>query len=705
MEAVIGVVGLSIQVVETAVKIKRVIDSYRSASKDIRRLGTKIDRAEAICRAIETRLKDGTMDSQAASNVQISGPPLLQDIKSTLLELEQILVKLESKATKKGALKSAGMSFLKKKDTIQTLSQDLEEDLNSLHLLMTTDVFSRVEAIHHRVVVVSPPANPETSNANGQQLDQTVSRIMPKPLPAMTTKVESGIMRRSWPLNLYTLSSYTKVTRTSDHTRQQPTTIERRAYSLGHRSFVHRIEFIWQFGTFSPTRCSLHLPDDVNWKDHANLRVDIWATMWRPNVLFLQDLLAEGTISLKTTIDGYSLFEMGMMCLQPETCQFLLQQDPGLVSIDRGRHKSASAPEEGPRTHHPNMMVNAQGSLQGGCWVSPAGLPADDELLPELLAILDLCLPITDPAFLVSEFEFLAPLACSPIKIESCLERYRPYATENWADLINIAWGQVVLLFAATTLDGTLSSYFVGKKLETWSNLIRKLIAEGLDVHKEVLDTHEEVSHPSENSRTALFYLIQKTQCTYTLQVCLEKWAEILQAAGVDLRSYLDWEIPYCEKHFGNGEPYNHNKDWPREFRLEQVSGFTMPAWRRRMKPDGHAFEVRNEFQQLGPFRLRPTSYRLINEVLYHHQPSGRIWKNASQIGWEHDWPFFVPAVNDDLTGLYDNPNWESIIPSYREARWLMEQRFERRQQRKLLKRGQLKKRRRAIMPGSWVEV
>ena len=356
------------------------------------------------------------------------------------------------------------------------------------------------------------------------------------------------------------------------------------------------------------------------------------------------------------------------------------------------------------------MLVNQLGTMQGACWISPGRSPADDELLPELLTILDLCLPITDPAFLVTEFEFIAPLACSAIKIDYCLERFRPYAVENWADLVDIAWGQVVLLITAASLDGTISDYFIGKKLDTWINLIRKLIAEGLDIHKEVLDIHEEISHPSENSRTALFYLIQKIQCPHTLQICLGKWAEILQAAGVDLQSYLDWETPYCREHFGNGEPYNPDKAWPREFRLEIVSGFAMPAWRRQVDPEGRLFEVLEEFHQFGPFQLRESSYSLLQTVARQYEQHEQYgngppnWKEASQVGWEHDWPFFVPAVGDALGGLNDNPKWKSIIPSYHEARQLAKQRLDRREQKRLVKSGQLRKRRGAVMPGSWVE-
>lgn len=140
MEAAIGIIGLSIQIIDTSVKIKRKIDSYRSASKDISRLAAKIDQAEAICEALKAKINNGAMDSQATNLVQRLGPPVLQSIKSTLGELEAIISMLEAKAARKGSIKSLGLSFLKKQDVIEKLSEELDKDLINLQCLMVTDV-------------------------------------------------------------------------------------------------------------------------------------------------------------------------------------------------------------------------------------------------------------------------------------------------------------------------------------------------------------------------------------------------------------------------------------------------------------------------------------------------------------------------------------------------------------------------------------
>ena len=67
------------------------------------------------------------------------GPPVLQGIGAMLAELEQIISRLEAKANRKGVAKLAGLSFLQKKDTIQKLGKELDEDLISLQHLMTTE--------------------------------------------------------------------------------------------------------------------------------------------------------------------------------------------------------------------------------------------------------------------------------------------------------------------------------------------------------------------------------------------------------------------------------------------------------------------------------------------------------------------------------------------------------------------------------------
>lgn len=140
MEAAIGVIGLTLQVVDTSIKIRRVIDTYRSASKDISRLAIKLDRTEAICRAIETRLQVGSTRPGHASLLRQLGPTLLQGINTTLSDLDEIITRLETKACRKGGAKRLGLSFLAKKDSVQKLGQDLDEDLMSLQQLMTTEL-------------------------------------------------------------------------------------------------------------------------------------------------------------------------------------------------------------------------------------------------------------------------------------------------------------------------------------------------------------------------------------------------------------------------------------------------------------------------------------------------------------------------------------------------------------------------------------
>ena len=140
MEAAIGIIGLSLQVIDTSIKIKKAIDCYRSAFKDSGRLAANIDQAEAICGAIETRLQDGSRESQTTSLLRLVGPSTLQRLDMTLKELHEILCQLESQASKKGGLKTSGLSCVRKKDDIQKLGKQLDEDLSLLQHLMTADV-------------------------------------------------------------------------------------------------------------------------------------------------------------------------------------------------------------------------------------------------------------------------------------------------------------------------------------------------------------------------------------------------------------------------------------------------------------------------------------------------------------------------------------------------------------------------------------
>lgn len=140
MEAAIGVIGLSLQLIDSAIKVKRVVTSYRSASAEINRLALKIERVEVICGAIKDSLEGDASSRQCSDLIKTWGVCVLRSISSTLAEIHAIIKKLERKGGKRRPFNTAGFTFLECKDDISRLSKWLDDDLNYLQHMMTAEI-------------------------------------------------------------------------------------------------------------------------------------------------------------------------------------------------------------------------------------------------------------------------------------------------------------------------------------------------------------------------------------------------------------------------------------------------------------------------------------------------------------------------------------------------------------------------------------
>ena len=141
VELVIGVVGLVVQILETSSKIKEFIRAYKDAPRELQRLALKVDHAESMCSHIKKLFEqEECTDARVASLSEAVGASILQSINATLDELSDMLVKFQAKTSGKLSLKSAGWSWMDKKDRVQRLMGELDSDLNILTQTMTTNI-------------------------------------------------------------------------------------------------------------------------------------------------------------------------------------------------------------------------------------------------------------------------------------------------------------------------------------------------------------------------------------------------------------------------------------------------------------------------------------------------------------------------------------------------------------------------------------
>ncbi|KAF4783400.1 hypothetical protein HER10_EVM0009565 [Colletotrichum scovillei] len=167
MEAAIGVIGLSLQLIDSAIKVKRVVTAYRTASAEINRLALKIERVEVVCGAIKDSLEGdassrqcsdliktwGVKDSlegdassrQCSDLIKTWGVCVLRSISSTLAEIHAIITRLERKGGKRRPFNTAGFTFLECKDDISRLSKWLDDDLNYLQHMMTAEILCALQ--------------------------------------------------------------------------------------------------------------------------------------------------------------------------------------------------------------------------------------------------------------------------------------------------------------------------------------------------------------------------------------------------------------------------------------------------------------------------------------------------------------------------------------------------------------------------------
>ncbi|KAK1637215.1 hypothetical protein BDP81DRAFT_319055, partial [Colletotrichum phormii] len=140
IEAAIGVIGLSLQLIDSAIKVKRAITTYRSASTEINRLMLKIERVEAICGAIKDSLEGNAPSGQCSDLIKTWGVCVLKSIQSTLAEIHAIITKLGRKGGKRRPFNTVGFTFLECKDDISLLSKWLDDDLTYLQHMMTAEI-------------------------------------------------------------------------------------------------------------------------------------------------------------------------------------------------------------------------------------------------------------------------------------------------------------------------------------------------------------------------------------------------------------------------------------------------------------------------------------------------------------------------------------------------------------------------------------
>lgn len=312
--------------------------------------------------------------------------------------------------------------------------------------------------------------------------------------------------------------------------------------------------------------------------------------------------------------------------------------------------------------------------------------------------------PVRDDSFLITDLRFLLNIVKTPHQMGHCLDKLRHCAAGQWRSvlhsILSVSINRFVEATQYTRFRWVAANVHI---LDDWKAFIRKLIVdEGADIHQVYVEPLFWAPPDEPGEASVLTFILKSCECPFVLEFCLGNWLDILQSCGIDIQGYLEREVPYCAEHYLATDC--QQLDYNREFCLEDFCGFLIPSWRRRIDPTCPAPEVFREHRYLSlswgeGYSL--SAYKVSEMLRLEDEGSQhRSWKRVRDGYWDILWPF-LPSIIDPMIGGEYPVQW--IRRCFEKRVQLAHQRFERRQMRKLVKAGVLKKRKK-MMPGTWDE-
>lgn len=136
----LGVVALALQIVETAVVIRRYISAYKSASQEIQGLSDKLDDIEAICNSLELIIDGYEKASQSRGVAMLNNlQKTMEKCRNRVSTLHGIISQIVCPSQKtRNPLNSTGALFLRRRSELRKCDDDLSDSLRVLHLHVST---------------------------------------------------------------------------------------------------------------------------------------------------------------------------------------------------------------------------------------------------------------------------------------------------------------------------------------------------------------------------------------------------------------------------------------------------------------------------------------------------------------------------------------------------------------------------------------
>ncbi|TDZ61626.1 hypothetical protein CTRI78_v004241 [Colletotrichum trifolii] len=136
METVFGVIGLTGQVIDTSLKIKNLIEKFKSAEEEFSNLQLKLTFVAKTCAYIQDAIEHD--DREESGLLWEHGTVILTEIGKTLEKLKGLFPKEDASAKKRGKNRQ-GLYFLRKNDDIESFGKRLDDYLRILQMMITAE--------------------------------------------------------------------------------------------------------------------------------------------------------------------------------------------------------------------------------------------------------------------------------------------------------------------------------------------------------------------------------------------------------------------------------------------------------------------------------------------------------------------------------------------------------------------------------------
>jgi hypothetical protein len=137
----VGIVPLSDQLIKTIKTIKKLIATYKSATKELETLVSKLNHVEIICESIGAVLSAACLSDNHPSSARLPSSlyEMIHECYEKVTDIHRIIQSVTEKRDRGGGLfRNEGLLFLQNKDKITAGVKNLDKSLDVLQLLLTT---------------------------------------------------------------------------------------------------------------------------------------------------------------------------------------------------------------------------------------------------------------------------------------------------------------------------------------------------------------------------------------------------------------------------------------------------------------------------------------------------------------------------------------------------------------------------------------